>query len=110
MRFKIEGNFLFLAFVGQDRPDKQDEAIWWDTVVQLQPLLGTRDRSQYGQSVDTGLDVGRSTVLLRQHGGDTGDLILGIKDGSISCRWPGGVIIWRTFGGMMRLIMDVPAL
>jgi hypothetical protein len=93
MGFKIERNFLFLPLVGQDRPNEQDEAIWWDAVVQLQPLLGTGDRSQYGQSVNTGLDVGRSTVFLRQHSGDTGDLILGIKGGSISCRWLGGTLI-----------------
>ena len=69
--FKVEGDLLFLAFVGQDRSDEQDKTVWWNTIVQLQPLLGTGDRGQYGQSVDPGLDVGCSTIFLRQHGGDT---------------------------------------
>lgn len=89
MRFKVKGDLLFLAFVGQDCSDEQDKTVWWNAVVQLQSLLGTGDRGQYRQSIDPGLDVRRSTVLLRQHGGDTGDLILGIKDGSINDRRPG---------------------
>ena len=79
VRFKVEGDLLLLAFVGQDRSDEQDQAVWWNTIVQFQPLLSASDRGQHGQSVDPGLDVRRSTIFLRQHGGDTGDLILGIK-------------------------------
>ena len=96
MRFKVEGDLLFLAFIGQDCPDEQDQAVWWDTIVQLQPLLCAGDRGQYRQSVDPGLDVGRSTVLLRQHGGDTGDLILGLEMGvSATSDWEGP----HTFSG-----------
>lgn len=112
MRFKIEGDLFFLAFVGQDRPDEQDQAVWWNTVVQLQPLLSTGDRGQHGQSVDPGLDVRRSTVFLRQHGGNAGDLILGLKMGGISSQRPGRTarVFGHTFGGTMRLIIEVPAL
>jgi hypothetical protein len=30
---KIEGDFLFLAFVGEDSPDEQHEAVGWYSVV-----------------------------------------------------------------------------
>ena len=112
VRFKVEGDLLFLAFIGQDCPDEQDQAVWWDTIVQLQPLLCAGDRGQYRQSVDPGLDVGRSTVLLRQHGGDTGDLLLGDKEKGVSATNDQRTshVVCRTFGGMMRLIIDVPAL
>jgi len=88
MRFKVEGDLLLLAFVGQDRSDEQDQAVWWNTIVQFEPLLSAGDRGQHGQSVDSGLDVRRSTVFLRQHGGDTGDLVLGVRDGSVSNQVP----------------------
>jgi len=94
MRFKIEGDLLFLAFVGQDRPDEQDQAVWWNTIVQFQPLLGAGDRGQHGQSIDSGLYVRRSAVFLRQHGRDTGDLVLGIKDGSVSNQGPGNTALF----------------
>jgi hypothetical protein len=113
VRFKIEGDLLFLAFVCQDRSNEQDKTVWWNTIVQLQPLLGTGYRGQYGQPVDPGLDVRRGTIFLCKHGGDTGDLILGIKDGSISNRRlvsTTNMFFVHTFGGTMRLIMEVPAL
>jgi len=112
MRFKVERDLLFLAFVGQDRPNEQNQAVWWNTVVQFQPLLSAGDRGQHGQSVDSGLDIRRSAVFLRQHGGDTGDLVLGIKDGSVSNQQPESTALFirHTFGGTMRLIIEVPAL
>jgi hypothetical protein len=96
VRFEIEGYLLFLAFVGQYCPDEQNQTIWRNTVVQLQPLLSTGDRGQHRQSVDPGLDVRRSTVFLRQHGRDTGDLILGIEGGGVGNQWAGdtGHIFW----------------
>ena len=76
MGFKIEGNLLFLALVSQDSPDKQDKPVWWHTVVELQSLLSTSDRSQHRLPIDSRLDVRGGTVLLRQHVGGSGDLIL----------------------------------
>ena len=112
MRFKVEGDLLFLAFVGQDRPDEQDQAVRWNTIVQFQPLLSAGDRSQHGQSIDSGFDVRRSAVFLRQHGGDTGDLVLEIKNRNVSNQQPESTALffWHTFGGTMRLIIEVPAL
>ena len=96
MGFKVEGDLLFLAFVRQDCADEQDQTIWWNTIVQFQPLLGACDRGQHRQSVDPGLDVGRSTEFLRQHGGDTGDLVLGIKDWGISNQRVGSTALFLT--------------
>ena len=74
--FKIKGYFLFLSFFGQDGAYKQYQAIRRDSTVQLQPLLSTRDSCQDRETIDPGLDVGRSAVLLGQHGGGPGNLIL----------------------------------
>jgi hypothetical protein len=76
VRFKIERDLLFLAFVREDRPYEQDESIWRDTIVQLETLLCARDRRQHRQTIDTGLDVGRSAVLLCEQTGHARDLIL----------------------------------
>ena len=83
VRLEIERDLLFLPLVGQNRADEQHEAVRWHTCVQLQTLLGTRNRSQNRETVDTGLDVGRSTVFLRQHRGNTRDLVLWAKGGSL---------------------------
>ena len=77
MGLKVEGHFLLLTFVRQDRPDEQHESIWGYTVVQLETLLGRRDGGEHRETINTGLDVGCRTVLLREHGRDSGDLILG---------------------------------
>ena len=79
---KIERYFLFLAFICKDSPHEQNEAVWRYAVVQLQPLLGAGDGSEHRETIDTRFNVRRSTVLLRQHGRDTRDLIL-VSEGSL---------------------------
>lgn len=76
MRFKVEGNFLFLAFVGKDCAYKENQTVWGHTVVELETLLGTGDSSEYRKPVHTRLDVGGCTILLCKHGRCTGYLIL----------------------------------
>ena len=76
MGLEIERDLLLLALIRQDRSDEQHEAIWRDTVVQLQTLLRTGDGCKHRETIDTRFDVRRSTVLLRKHGRDTRDLIL----------------------------------
>ena len=43
--------------------------------VKLQTCLGGGDSTQHGQAVDSALDVGSGSILVRQHLGDTRDLI-----------------------------------
>ena len=76
VRLEIEGNFLFLAFVREDRADEENEAIRWYTVIKLQALLSTCDRCKHRQPVDARLDVGCGTVFLRKHGRSARDLVL----------------------------------
>ena len=76
MWLKIERDLLLLAFVRQDRADKKHETIGRDTIVQLETLLSGRNGGEHGETIDPGFDVGGRSVLLRQHGRDTGNLIL----------------------------------
>ena len=76
VRLEVEGNFLFLAFIRQDRADEQHQTVRGHPVVQLETLLGRGDGSEHGETVNPGLDVGGRSILLRQHGGDPGNLIL----------------------------------
>lgn len=68
VRLKIKRNFLFLAFVSEDRADEEHEAVGGHSVVELEPLLGAGDGCQDGETVDSGFNVGCCTVFLRQHG------------------------------------------
>ncbi len=68
MRLKIERDFLFLAFVCEDRADEEHETVGGNSVVELEPLLSAGDGRQDGETVDSGFNVGRRAVFLRQHG------------------------------------------
>jgi hypothetical protein len=76
VRFEIEGDLLFFAFIGQDGTDEQHKTVGWNSIVQLQTLLGRGDGSQYGETIHSRLDVGSGTVFLCQHGLSPGDLVL----------------------------------
>jgi len=80
VRFEIERHLLFFALVCENGPDEQDEAIGRNSVVELQPLLSTCDCGKHRESINARLDVGCGSVLLRQHGGRTGYLILEATD------------------------------
>ncbi len=67
VRFKVERDFLFLSFVCKDGTDEEHETVRWDSIVKLETLLGTRNSSKHGQSIDTRLDVRGRSVFLRQH-------------------------------------------
>ena len=112
--FKVEGDLLLFAFVGKNSADKKYEAVRWDAVVQFETLLGTGDGSKHRETIHARLDVRGSTVLLRQHSRDTRDLVLCASVAGRRASSAGDRLrsrhIGRTFGGMMRLIMEVPAL
>ena len=76
VRLEVKRHLLFLPFIRQDRTDEEHETVWWYAVVQLETLLGTGDGSKDRQAIDTRLDVRGSPVLLRQHRGNTRDLVL----------------------------------
>lgn len=76
MRFEIERDLLFLAFVRKDCADEENQTIWGHAVVKLEALLGTSDSSQHREPIHTRLDVGGGTILLREHGGCTRYLVL----------------------------------
>ena len=88
MGLKVERDLLFLAFIREDRTYKEHETIRRHTIVELETLLGRCDGSQDRETVDTRFDVRRRPVLLREHGRDTGDLIL-YADVSRSTNDPG---------------------
>ena len=73
---EVEGNFLFLALIREDGADEQHQTVRGHPVVQLETLLGGCDGGEHGETVDSGFDVGGRSILLRQHGGNTGNLIL----------------------------------
>ena len=106
MRLEVEGNFLFLALVREDGADEQHQTVRRHPVVEFETLLGGGNGGEHGQSVDTRLDVGGRSVFLRQHVLHARYLILQRESASCSSKSAG----MRTFGGMMRLIMEVPAL
>lgn len=107
VRLEVKRHLLFLPFIRQDRTDEEHETVWWYTVVQLETLLGTGDGGEHRQPVHSRLDVGSGTVFLRQHRRYTRDLILQPIAQKIA-RYSRRIL--RTFGGIIRLIMDVPAL
>lgn len=76
VRFEVKGNLLLLAFIRKDRAYKENQAVRGHTVVKLETLLSTGDSSEHGESVHTRLDVGGRTILLCEHSGCTGYLIL----------------------------------
>lgn len=55
---KVNVDLLFLAFISEDGTAVHDKAVRWDLVIKLETLLSRGDGGQYGQPVDTGLDVG----------------------------------------------------
>ena len=107
MGFEVERDFLFFTFVSQNCSNEKHEAIWGNTIVQFQPLLSACNCSKHRQTIDSRFDVWGRTKFLRQHRWYSGDLIL-LK------RLIGSLMavdrLRRTFGGIMRLIMEVPAL
>ena len=62
---EVERDLLLLPFVRQDGSNKKHETIRRHPVVQLETLLRRGDGREHRETVDTGLDVGRSTVFLR---------------------------------------------
>ena len=62
---EVEKDLLLLPFVRQDGTDKKHETVRRHPVVQLETLLRRSDGREHRKTVDTGLDVGRSTVFLR---------------------------------------------
>ena len=68
VRLKVERNLLLFAFIRQNRTDKEHETVGRDTIVKLEALLCGRDSGQNRKTIDSRLDVGRSTIFLRQHG------------------------------------------
>ena len=82
MGLEVEGNFLFLALVREDGADEQHQTVRRHPVVELETLLGRGDSGEHGETIDPGFDVGGRSVLLRQHGRDTRDLIL-VSEGSL---------------------------
>ena len=44
---KVERHLLFLALVGQNRADKEHQTVGRHTVVELEPLLCTRDGCEH---------------------------------------------------------------
>ena len=73
---EVERDLLLLPFISKNSADEKYKTVWWDTVVKFETLLRRSNRSQYGKTIDSGLDVGCSTIFLRQHCRDSGDLIL----------------------------------
>ncbi len=63
-RLEVDVDLPLLAFGGQDFTTVDDEAIWWDLVVQLETLLCRSNGGQDGLSVDTGLNVRGSTLWI----------------------------------------------
>lgn len=63
--FKIDVNLALLALCSDDFTTVDDQPIRRDLVVQLETLLGGGNGRQNGESVDTRLDVGSSTLLKR---------------------------------------------
>ena len=57
MGLEIERNFLLLAFIRQNRSDEEDQAVWRNAAVKLEPLLRTGDGSEYRKTIDSGFDV-----------------------------------------------------
>lgn len=82
MGFKVEGNFLLLAFIGKNCAYKENQTVRGHTVVKLKTLLGTGDSSEHGEPVHTRLYVGSCTILLCKHSGCTGYLVLYYNSGN----------------------------
>ena len=57
VRLEIERDLLFLSFIREDRSNEEHEAVGWDTVIQLETLLGRGDGCKHGETIDTRLDV-----------------------------------------------------
>lgn len=73
-RFEIDINFLFFSFIRQDGSTVNDQTIIGYFRVEFESLLSRGNRGEYGESVHSGFNVGRGTVLLGQHGGQLRDL------------------------------------
>lgn len=106
---KIERNLLLLSFIREDRTNINNKSIRWHSVVELQALLRACDRREHGKPVDTRFDIRRCSVLGGQHIRRLGQRGLSSNRHLINMR-----ISWRemvhTFGGRIKLIIDVPAL
>ena len=83
MRLKVEGDFLLLALIRQDRTHEQNETVRRDPIVELQALLRAGDSCKYRLPVHARLDIRRRTVLLRQHRRRSRDLILQVRSMSV---------------------------
>ena len=71
---KVDVDLLLLALVGDDGSAVNDEAVGRNLGVELEPVLDRGDGAQDRQPVDSGLDVGRGTVLVGKHLADSADL------------------------------------
>lgn len=69
--FKVDIDLFFLSLVRHDCSTINDKAIFGTLGVEFETLLGRRDGSQYGKTVDTRFDVGGGTVFVRKHFVDT---------------------------------------
>lgn len=67
-------HLLLLSLIGQDGSTVDDETVGRHTVVKLEALLSRGNRGKDREPVDTRLDVGRRSVLLREHTRHGGDL------------------------------------
>jgi hypothetical protein len=76
VRFKVKRNLFLFSLVGEDSSHEQDETIGRDSIVKFETLLSAGNGCQYGKTIYSGLDVGRSPVLLRQQSRHAGNLVL----------------------------------
>ena len=107
VRLKIERNLSLLSFVGQDSTYEKYQPIGWNAIVEFKTLLGGCDRGKYGQPVDTRLDVGGRAIFLSKSCVHTRDLVLATTESDLRTLYTS---LQLTFGGMIKLIIDVPAL
>lgn len=76
VRLEVERDLFLFTLVGEDSANEQDKPIGRDTIIEFESLLGARNSGEYGEAVNTGLDVGSRPEFLRQHGRRTRYLIL----------------------------------
>lgn len=63
-RFEINVDLTFLSLRRNNFTAVYNQAIWRNLVVKLETLLGRRNRRKDRETVDTGLDVGSSSLYM----------------------------------------------
>lgn len=63
--FEIDVDLSLLSFRGENFTTIDDQAIWWNLVIQLKSLLGRSNGREDGLTIDTRLDIGGGTLQSR---------------------------------------------